>query len=354
MNGRLWIRTLWIRGLGIGTLGLLAVLALAACEGAPEKVTLQGQTMGTYWRVTYLAEGAAPAPGALEGQLKDALVAVNSSMSTWDPQATISQFNKSESFTPFAIEPAFATVVAAAQAVSTASGGAFDVTVGPLIDLWGFGAGGKRRVAPPSAEAIAAAQAMVGFEKLVVRADPPSLQRRAPGVEVDLSALAKGYGVDVLAAVLGAAGFGNYLVDIGGEVRARGLNDRGVPWRIGVEVPDPSARGLVQEALPLKDLSLATSGDYRNFFEADGVRYSHTIDPRTGYPIPQRVASVTVAHPEALWADAWATAMNVLGPEAGLALAERQKLPVLFILYDGEGFERRANAAFEALGTEEG
>jgi thiamine biosynthesis lipoprotein len=194
----------------------------------------------------------------------------------------------------------------------------------------------------------------VGFGKLVVRADPPSLQRTAPGVEVDLSALAKGYGVDVLAAVLGEAGLRNYLVDIGGEVRARGVNDRGVPWRIGVEVPDPSARGLVQEALPLKDLSLATSGDYRNFFEADGVRYSHTIDPRTGYPIPQRVASVTVAHREALWADAWATAMNVLGPEAGLALAERQTLPVLFILYDGEGFERRANAAFEALGTDEG
>ena len=354
MNGTLWIRTLGIRAIWMGTLGLLAVFALAACEGAPERVTLQGQTMGTYWRVTYLAEDGAPAPGALESRLEDALVAVNASMSTWDPQATISQFNQSEGLTPFAIEPAFATVVAAAQAVSTASGGAFDVTVGPLIDLWGFGAGGERRLAPPSAEAIAAAQARVGFEKLVVRAEPPSLQRTAPGVEVDLSALAKGYGVDVLAAVLGTAGLGNYLVDIGGEVRAQGVNDRGAPWRIGVEVPDPSARGLVQEALPLRDLSLATSGDYRNFFEADGVRYSHTIDPRTGYPIPQRVASVTVAHPEALWADAWATAMNVLGPEAGLALAERQKLPVLFILYDGEGFERRANAAFEALGTDEG
>jgi len=349
VNGTLWIRTLWIR-----TLGLLAVLALGACEGAPDKVTLQGQTMGTYWRVSYLAEGGAPAPAAVKTQLEDALVAVNASMSTWDPQATISQFNNGESLEPFPIEPAFATVVAAAQAVSAASGGAFDVTVGPLIDLWGFGAGGERRATPPSAEAITEAQARVGFGKLVVRADPPSLQRTAPGVEVDLSALAKGYGVDVLAAVLGEAGLGNYLVDIGGEVRARGVNDRGVPWRIGVEVPDPSARGLVQEALPLKDLSLATSGDYRNFFEADGVRYSHTIDPRTGYPIPQRVASVTVAHREALWADAWATAMNVLGPEAGLALAERQTLPVLFILYDGEGFERRANAAFEALGTDEG
>ena len=349
MNG-----TLWIRRLGLGTLGLLAAFALAACEGAPEKVTLQGQTMGTYWRVSYLAEEATPVPGVLQAQLEAALVAVNASMSTWDPQATISQFNNSECLEPFAIEPAFATVVAVAQAVSTASGGAFDVTVGPLIDLWGFGAGGERRQAPPSAEAIAAAQARVGYEKLVVRADPPSPQRTAPGGEVDLSALAKGYGVDVLAAVLGTAGLGNYLVDIGGEVRARGVNDRGVPWRIGVEVPDPSARGLVQEALPLRDLSLATSGDYRNFFEADGVRYSHTIDPRTGYPIPQRVASVTVAHPEALWADAWATAMNVLGPEAGLALAKRQKLPALFILYDGEGFERRANAAFEALGTDEG
>lgn len=344
MNGKLWVRSLW----------LFAVFGLWACEGAPDKVTLQGQTMGTYWRVTYLEEGAAPAPAALEAQLEAALLAVNASMSTWDPQATISQFNGSDSLEPFPIEPAFATVVAAAQAVSAASGGAFDVTVGPLIDLWGFGAGSERRAAPPSADAVAAAQATVGFEKLVVRAEPPRLQRRVPGVEVDLSALAKGYGVDVLAAALGAAGLENYLVDIGGEVRARGVNDRGVPWRIGVEVPDPSARGLVQEALPLRDLSLATSGDYRNFFEANGVRYSHTIDPRTGYPIPQRVASVTVAHREALWADAWATAMNVLGPEAGLALAERQTLPVLFILYDGEGFERRANAAFEALGTDEG
>jgi len=136
VNGTLWIRKLGIRRLGIRrlgirTLGLLAVLALAACEGAPEKVTLQGQTMGTYWRVTYLAEDGAPAPGALESRLEDALVAVNASMSTWDPQATISQFNKSEGLTPFAIEPAFATVMAAAQAVSTASGGAFDVTVGP-------------------------------------------------------------------------------------------------------------------------------------------------------------------------------------------------------------------------------
>ena len=170
---------------------------------------------------------------------------------------------------------------------------------------------------------------------------------------MDLSALAKGYGVDVLAAVLAAAGFGNYLVDIGGEVRARGLNDQGVPWRIGVEVPDPSARGLVQEALPLKDLSLATSGDYRNFFEADGVRCSH------------HRSTHGLSHPPARGVGHRSPSRSALGrclgdgherarARGGLGLGGEQKLPVLFILYDGEGFERRANAAFEALGTEEG
>jgi len=340
------------QGFGAGAWPLLLALlfGLAACAPAPEKVVLTGQTMGTYWRVSVLAGPASEAElTGLKDTLEAALVAVNASMSTWDPKATISRFNASETLEPFPIEPAFAEVVTAAQAVSAASDGAFDVTVGPLVDLWGFGAGGARRVAPPAPEAIAEAQLRVGYEKLAVSETPPTLQRLAPGVEVDLSALAKGYGVDVLVARLNDAGFQNFLVDIGGEVRAQGVNDRGGPWRIGIEVPDPSARGLVQEALPLNNQALATSGDYRNFFEADGVRYSHTVDPRTGAPIVQRVASVTVAHETALWADAWATAMNVLGPEAGLALAERQGLPVLFILYDGEGFERLANDAFEAL-----
>jgi thiamine biosynthesis lipoprotein len=340
------------QGIGTGVLPLLLALlfGLTACTPAPEKVVLAGQTMGTYWRVSLLAEGTSEAERAgLKDTLEAALASVNASMSTWDPKATISRFNASETLEPFPIEPAFAQVVVAAQAVSAASGGAFDVTVGPLVDLWGFGAGGARRAAPPALAAITEAQLRVGYEKLAVSETPPTLQRLAPGVEVDLSALAKGYGVDVLVERLNAAGFQHFLVDIGGEVRAQGVNDRGVPWRIGIEVPDPSARGLVQEALPLNNQALATSGDYRNFFEANGVRYSHTVDPRTGAPIVQRVASVTVAHDTALWADAWATAMNVLGPEDGLALAERQGLPVLFILYDGEGFKRLANNAFEAL-----
>ncbi|MBL6808573.1 MAG: FAD:protein FMN transferase, partial [Pseudomonadales bacterium] len=210
------------QGIGTGVLPLLLALlfSLPACTPAPEKVVLAGQTMGTYWRVSLLAEGASEAERAgLKDTLEAALASVNASMSTWDPKATISRFNASETLEPFPIEPAFAQVVVAAQAVSAASGGALDVTVGPLVDLWGFGAGGARRAAPPAPEAITEAQLRVGYEKLAVSETPPTLQRLAPGVEVDLSALAKGYGVDVLVERLNAAGFQHFLVDIGGEVR---------------------------------------------------------------------------------------------------------------------------------------
>lgn len=200
----------------------------------------------------------------------------------------------------------------------------------------------------PPAEAVAEARARVGSRHLSVADDPPRL-RKDLDVSVDLSAIAKGHGVDRVVETLQAAGCDALLVDIGGEVRGIGASPSGRPWRIGVEVPDPDSQGAIQRIVALRDGALATSGDYRNFFEEQGHRYSHTIDPRTGYPITHALASVTVAHPSTMWADGYATALDVLGPEQGLAVAEREGLAVLFVIRRQGGFEERYTEAFEKL-----
>lgn len=181
---------------------------------------------------------------------------------------------------------------------------------------------------------------LVGFDKLEVRADPPRL-RKSASLYVDLSAIAKGHGVDRLVDRLTGAGCSDMLADIGGEVRAIGLSPSNRAWRIGVEVPDPESFGAIQRVIALEGMAAATSGDYRNFRDLGSRRYSHTIDPRTGYPVTHNLASVTVLHPSAMWADGYATALNVLGPTAGFALAERIGLAALFIIREESGFDER-------------
>lgn len=297
--------------------------------------------MGTYYAVT------ARCPDAevpLAERLRAELEQVNAEMSTYLPTSTLSRFNATTSEDWFDVEPSLVRVVDAAAELSRASGGAFDVTVGPLVNAWGFGP--EEGSGEPTATQLAAARARVGFERLVSRSAPPALRKQA-GTYVDLSAIAKGHGVDRLAAVLDGAGCSDYLVDIGGEVRGRGHNTRGQLWRIGVEVPDPSRHGAVQRILELDDMAVATSGDYRNYRENDGVRVSHTIDPRSGAPVAHGLASVTVLHPSTMWADGYATALNVLGPEEALALAERLELPVLLLVRAGTGFEERYTAQMQ-------
>ncbi|MCZ6854224.1 MAG: FAD:protein FMN transferase, partial [Gammaproteobacteria bacterium] len=220
-----------------------------------------------------------------------------------------------------------------------ASAGAFDVTVGPLVNLWGFGPNVDGR-SPPERAAIEDARAKVGFARLLVKQAPPELSKTHE-MYVDLSAIAKGHGVDRLAEVLNAAHCTDYLIDIGGEVSARGVNSTGESWRIGIEVPDPDRLGAIQRVLTLTDEAVATSGDYRIFFEDSGRRYSHTIDPRTGYPVTHNLASVTVLHESAMWADGYATALNVLGPVHGLELATERELAALFVVRTENGFEER-------------
>lgn len=326
------------------------LLALAACtprQAEEEVLALDGRTMGTYWSVRIAAPPSELDAETLHADLEAALVEVNAQMSNYDPESEISRFNRSPVGEWFEVSPEVVAVMAAALDVSALSGGAFDVTVGPLVELWGFGSRQVERDQVPSEADIAAALAQVDWRQIEVRQEPPALRRKAD-VAADLAGIAKGHGVDVMAAVIEAHGATRYLADIGGDMLGRGLNGRGVPWQVAVEVPSPEVRGGVQAVVGIDDVAVTTSGDYRNFFVHEGKRYSHTIDPNSGWPIEQHVASVTVLHDSAMWSDGWSTALNVMGPEAGLALARELSLPVLFILYTDNGLEEVASPSFSA------
>lgn len=309
-------------------------------------VNFGGPTMGTTWRVTVVTGGADTS--ALQGALEAELLEIDRQMSNYRDDSVLSAFNAHASAEPFPAPPALLEVVEISRRVSEASGGAFDITVAPLVDAWGFGRV-KREDARPGDAELAARKARVGWQKVHVDMSAGTLRKDQPDVVLDLSAVAPGYAADVLSDRLVALGFPNHLVDVGGEFRARGEN-QGSPWRVGVERPDgPVEERTVQEVVLLRDAALATSGDYRNYREQDGVRLSHTIDPRTGRPIAHRLASVTVVVGSAALADAWATALNVLGPDDGLALAEREGLAALFLVREDGGFIPHATAAFAGL-----
>ncbi len=312
---------------------LLAVASyqLYCRDPARVLVELRGRALGTTWSVklatTGLSEEVEQATTAL---IALRLERVDALMSTWKADSELSRFNTSASTAPFAVSAETLAVFEIAQQVSRRSGGAFDVTVGPLVQAWGFGSQGRSE--PPDPAILAVLRESVGYEKLVVDSASSSLSKRVPGLEADLSAVAKGYAVDLVALGLDELRHGNYLVELGGELRARGAHLDGTPWRVAIETPDGPGRAI-HRVVELKDLSMATSGDYRNYYERqDGRRLSHTIDPRTGTPIDHGLASVTVLHPQAAWADAWATALNVLGPEAGYDLAVAEGLAVYLIV----------------------
>jgi thiamine biosynthesis lipoprotein len=263
---------------------------------------------------------------------------VNDQMSTYLKSSELSRFNASSSTEWFDVSDQTAMVVSYAQEVAAKTGGAFDVTVGQLVNAWSFGPE-PRSQSIPSSERLAEIRQSVGFDKLAVRLDPPALRKSVPGLEVDLSALAKGHGVDRVVELLDSMGAANVFVEIGGEIRTSG-DKNGEWWRVGIQLPD-SVRDSVMIAHPMStdsgtDEAMATSGDYRNFFVVDGRRYSHTIDPRTGRPVDHDLASVSVIAPSCMAADAWATAINVVGRERGLELAENQNLDVLVVSRDGQ------------------
>lgn len=330
--------------------GLLAVGMAGGCTEHPESTApavISGRTMGT----TYLVKIVRPPPNLslpkLQTTIDEVLEQINDAMSTYRTMSEISRFNRSSSTDWYTVSPETALVVAAAQQISRASDGAFDVTVGPLVNLWGFGAGSIERQVPPE-EKIAHALAGSGFQNLQVREAPPALRKQTDTLVIDLSAIAKGYAVDRIAALLEDSSLNDFLVEIGGEIITRGAKADGSTWTVGIELPDDEQR-TVQEVLALSSSALATSGDYRNYFEQDGKRYSHTINPRTGRPVTHQLAAVTVVADSCMLADGWATALMVLGPEQGYAYALRHDIACLFVSRVAGGFRHRPTPAFARL-----
>jgi thiamine biosynthesis lipoprotein len=322
---------------------VFVLLCLTACNDQPKVQQLSGATMGTTWHVTYVDPATGLAPVAAQRGIAAALQTVNLSMSTYLPDSEISRFNATPAGAAFQASPDFYQVLSTALEVGRQSEGAYDVTVAPLVALWGFGPAGAVAT-PPSEEAINAQLATVGQDKLRV-AGAGLLVTKLAAVSVDFSSLAKGFAVDRVAQWLAGQGVERFLVEVGGEMKLSGLSHRGDQWQIAIEEPGYGGRS-VASAISLTDIAVATSGDYRNYFEVDGKRYSHSIDPRTGYPVAHDLVSVTVAHSSAMMADAWATALTVLGSERAMAVAQGQGLAVYFIQRADEGFVHTHTPAF--------
>ena len=312
-------------------LGFVATLVLGACGRAPTApasgyLKFGGSTMGSSYSVTCDASGHDVAQ--IRALVQATLDEVDARMSMFEAQSELSQLNRAGENRPFAVSSQLAAVLAAARAVSDWSDGAFDVTVAPLVELWGFGTRSRRQV--PAAAALAEDRRRVDWRSLILDPQHPSVTKRHADTQIDLGGIAQGYGVDAVAAVLERLGIAHYLIDVSGEVRTLGVNPRGEAWRIGIEEPDAMPQ-RARHIVPLSGRAMATSGDYRNYFEQDGLRYSHEIDPASGAPIRHGLASVTVVADDCVHADAMATALIVLGPVKGRALAEATGVAAQFI-----------------------
>lgn len=321
---------------------LLLLLLLVGCQPTQpvKEYQVQGKTMGTYYVVKFYSEQQ-PDLTALQQELDTELELINDLMSTYRPESELMRFNRQQTTEPVTLTPQTAKVIAEALRIGQQSGGILDITVGPLVELWGFGAQGRITHAPDDAQQEAV-RAYVGIDKIAL--DGQVLRKLEPRVAVDLSTIAKGYGVNRVAEILLAHGYQSFMVDIGGDMRVGAAKPSGL-WKIAVEKPVNTERS-VQRILALENMALATSGDYRIYFEEDGVRYSHLIDPRTGEPIQHKTVSSTVLHPDAMTADGYATTLNVLPADEALAFANQHQLAVLLIVKTEQGFEERYSEAF--------
>ncbi len=331
---------------------IIALLLLVLTGGCPKTQTdsprhFSGLTMGTTWSVAMLPNPDQAVPADLRQKLQNGLDRINSLMSTYDPASELSRFNNQTSTNWFAISKETAEVIELSLKIGGLTEGAFDITVGPLIELWGFGAT-ERRKTIPTEEEIRASLAQVGYTNIQLRREPAAIKKLIPKLRIDLSAVAKGYAADVLAAVLEQEGIRNYLVEIGGELQISGYRADGAPWRIAIEKPLEEARE-VATVFSLTDTALATSGNYRNFYLENGQRYAHTLDPVSGKPIRHKLASVTVLDPTSARADALATALMVLGEEKGRLFCEKNRIAAYFIIHENESTEVYVSPAFQQM-----
>ena len=328
---------------------LVFPMALSACKKKAALLTLAGATMGTTFSIRAVDPTGAVTQDEMQVAVTRALEDVDRRMSNWRADSEISQFNAMRDGSVITMSPELAEVMNAAVQVNAASEGRFDTSMGPLIELWGFGAPGTPSM--PSANEIAARKSLSGHENSL-RIEADTMGKTRNDVQIYLAGIGKGYGADHVGRALETLGLVDYMVEIGGDLVAKGRNPDGVPWQIGIESPNPADRGVVS-VVGLSDMGLATSGDYRNYFEVDGKRYSHLIDPSTGYPVEHATTSATVLAENAMLADAWSTAMLILGRERGLEVAAAHSVAVQFVDKDlssaHHGFKTYESDAFKTL-----
>ena len=321
---------------------LLIICTLLACQPENNYSRFSGYTMGTTYQVTL--ETNEINVEKLQAEIDSRLKEINQMMSTYIDDSELSLFNTSQSTECQKLSADTLYVIEHAIKVSTQTQGKFDVTLAPLIEIWGFDKKETNNEIP-SQTAINQLKNEIGYQKIELQAD--CARKQLPQLSVNLSAIAKGYAVDEIAKLILQQGSENYLVEIGGEVANRGVNAKGLAWRIAIESASTAQRSIQRKLQP-KGFGIATSGSYRNYFEKNGKRYSHTIDPTTGYPIEHTLVSVTVLHPQTMMADAIATAMMVMGPEQSLAFADENNLPIFMLVKKAQGFEEVHSEAFKA------
>lgn len=335
------------KGLLLSTL----VSLLTACNDNPQprpQIDIDGKTMGTVYSVKVSGDIAIDKQ-QLQQQIDAVLERANDDISTYRADSVLSRFNQSHSASPYPIPRGMVDIILMAQRIGRDTGGAMDITVGPLVNLWGFGPD-KRPVAVPDSQQIAAAQKNIGLQHLKLLSDSRGewLQKDLPNMYVDLSTLGEGYGTDELVRLMAHNGITNYLVSVGGAVSSRGVNGQGKPWRVAIQKPT-DRENAVQTLVDLQGYGISTAGSYRNYYEQNGQRYSHVIDPSTGRPINHSLVSATVIASTALEADGWDTGLMVLGTEKALKLAEEKGLAVYLIAKTDDGFSTVMTPQFKAF-----
>ncbi|ACS87133.1 MULTISPECIES: FAD:protein FMN transferase ApbE [Musicola] len=336
-----------------GALGLLT-----ACNGSDggdkpsvntrKLTTLEGKTMGTFYSVKISGELPEGQP-QLQQEIDALLEQANNEISTYRKDSTLSRFNRYQGSDPQPISGGMADIILTAQRIGRATGDAMNITVGPLVNLWGFGPQ-KQPATIPSQQQIDAARQKVGLNHLTLISNEKGewIQKDLPDLYVDLSTLGEGYGADLLAQLMTQKGITNYLVSVGGAISSRGVNAQGLPWRVAIQKPTDK-ENAIQASVNLQGYSISTAGSYRNYFEQNGKRYSHVIDPATGRPITHQLVSATVIAKTALEADGWDTGLMVLGTEKALKLAEQQSMAVYLITKTDKGYEAVMTPQFKAF-----
>ncbi len=330
------------RSLRSYVVGVLLLTFLLGCDHKSEQTVLSGATMGTTWSVVLASPPGPITLDALQKAIEAELVRINQLMSTYHPDSDLSKFNASESTELVLLNAEILFVLDASMKISDASDGAYDVTLGAVIDIWGFGSSDQQSAAPSKQQLQKASEA-TGFNRLI--REGKKIAKPSAMMRIDLSSLAKGYAVDRIGFVVERAGLNDYLAEIGGEIKARGNRNGSKAWRVGIEMPN----GEIAQGLAMTNLSVASSGSYRNYREIDGKRVSHLIDGQTYMPISHNTVAVTVLHHNTMSADAWATALMVVPPEKAHTLVDEYGLDVQLTTKTDEGFDVWRTQGFTKL-----